>query len=197
MFRRALVLVLVTQAGSVGVEALVVPYAEREVGAGGGWAAVLAAVGALVCLASTAALPLRGEPSVLLRRCAILSLAAGGMTVAAFTLLPAWGGVLPFAAAGLLPVVLVPANVVVGPALPDSIRASAFGLLAGSTVAAQAAGAALAGLLTSVTAVPTAAALVAAPALVAGLLALLRPVCLQRADACVVPAALPAPQHPA
>jgi hypothetical protein len=169
-------LVLVTQAGSVGVEALVVPYAERVVGAGGGWAAVLAAVGAVACLVATAALPLRGDPSTLLRRCAVLSAVAGGVTVAAFVLLPAWGGILPFAAAGCLMVVLVPANVVVGPALPDSLRASAFGLLAGSTVAVQAAGAAIAGLLASVTSIPTAAALIAAPALAGGLYALTRPV---------------------
>jgi predicted MFS family arabinose efflux permease len=198
VFRRALVLVLVTQAGSVGVEALVVPYAEQEVGAGAGWAAVLAAVGALACLAATAALPLKGDPGTLLRRCAVLSVSAGAVTVAAFALLPAWGGILPFAAAGCLMVVLVPANVVVGPALPDSIRASAFGLLVGSTVAAQAAGAAVAGLLASVTAVPTAAALMATPALAAGLHALLRPVYPEPAGDAAVPASqLPAQQQPA
>jgi predicted MFS family arabinose efflux permease len=183
VLRRAVVLVLVTQAGAVGAEALVVPYADRVLGAGGGWAAVLAAVGAIACLASTAGLPLTGDVAALLRRCAVLSMVAGGATVAAFLLLPAWAGVLPFAAAGCLAVVMVPANVVVGPALPDAIRASAFGLLAGSTVAAQAAGAAVAGLLASAISVPAAAALVAAPALVAGLLAVLRPVFPEPGDA--------------
>jgi predicted MFS family arabinose efflux permease len=193
VLRRALVLVLVTQGGAIGVEALVVPYAERVLGQGGGWAAVLAAVGALGCLAATAALPLGGHPAVLMRRCAVLSLAAGGGTVAAFLLLPAWGGLLPFAAAGCLAVVLVPANVVVGPALPDAIRASAFGVLIGATVAAQAAGAAVAGLIASVTSVPTAAALVAAPSVVLGLLAVLRPVAAEPVGgAGAVPAPLPA-----
>lgn len=176
VLRRALVLVLVTQGGATGVEALVVPYAGRVLGDGGGWAAVLAAVGAVACMASTALLPLTGDPGTLLRRCALLSVAAGGVTVAAFTLLPAWGGLLPFAAAGCLMVVLVPANAVVAPALPDAIRASAFGLLAGSTMAAQAAGAAVAGLLASATTVPLAAAIVAVPSLAAGLAALVRPV---------------------
>jgi predicted MFS family arabinose efflux permease len=193
VLRRALGLVLVTQGGAIGVEALVVPYAERVVGQGGGWAAVLAAVGALGCLAATAALPLTGDPTILLRRCAALSLAAGGVTVAAFLLLPAWGGIVPFAAAGCLAVVMVPANVVVGPALPDSIRASAFGVLIGATVAAQAAGAALAGLVATATSVPTAAALVAAPALLAGLLAVLRPVAAEPAGlAAAAPTQLPA-----
>jgi MFS family permease len=192
--RRALVLVLVTQAGAVGVEALVVPYAERLVGGGGGWAAVLAAVGAVACLLATAALPLHGSPEGLLRRCALISAVAGAATVAAFELLPVWGGLIPFAAAGCLMVVLVPANVVVGPALPDGIRASAFGLLAGSTIAVQAAGAALAGLLASATTVPAAAALMAAPALVAGLWALARPVPAGVADA--AGAALPAGRRP-
>jgi predicted MFS family arabinose efflux permease len=176
VLRRALVLVLLSQGGSIGVEALVVPYAAQVLGQGGAWAAVLAAAGALGCLAATAALPLTSNPTVLLRRCAALSLAAGGVTVAAFLLLPNWGGIVPFAAAGCLAVVMVPANVVVGPALPDTIRASAFGVLIGATVAAQAAGAALAGLVAAATSVPTAAALVAVPAAIAGLLALLRPV---------------------
>jgi hypothetical protein len=180
--RRALVLVLVTQAGAVGVEALVVPYADRVVGGGGGWAAVLAAIGAVGCLVATAALPLQGDPEVLLRRCALLSTAAGAATVAAFVLLPPWGGLVPFFAAGCLAVVLVPANVVVGPALPDGIRASAFGLLVGCTIAVQGAGAAVAGLLGSVTTVPVAAALMAVPALVAGLWALARPVTVAAAD---------------
>jgi predicted MFS family arabinose efflux permease len=176
VLRRPVLLVLVTQLGSVGVESLVVPYAGRVLGGGGGWAAVLAAIGAIASLVATAALPLTGDPATLLRRCAVLTVAGGAATVAAFVLLPAWGGVLPFAAAGFLGVVMVPANVVVGPALPDSIRASAFGLLAGTTVAAQAAGAAVAGLLATATTVPAAAALVTVPALVAGLLALVRPV---------------------
>jgi MFS family permease len=193
VLRRALVLVLVTQGGSIGVEALVVPYAEQVVGGGGGWAAVLAALGALGCLAATAALPLTGTPAILLRRCAVLSVTAGGVTVAAFVLLPAWGGVVPFAAAGCLAVVMVPANVIVGPALPDSIRASAFGVLIGATVAAQAAGAAVAGLIASATSVPVAAALVAAPALLAGLVALSRPVPADPAGVAeAVPTQLPA-----
>jgi hypothetical protein len=73
-------------------------------------------------------------------------------------------------------IVLVPANVLVGPALPDHLRASAYSLLAGSTVAVQAVGAALAGVLASVTRIPTAAALMAAPALLVGLYGLIRPV---------------------
>jgi MFS family permease len=186
--RRALVLVLVTQAGSVGCEALVVPYAERVVGAGAGWAAVLAAVGAVASLAVTAALPLGGDGSRLLRRCAWLSAAGGAATVAGFALLPAWGGLVPFAAAGCLMVVLVPANVLVGPALPDSVRASAFSLLVGATVAVQAAGAALAGLLASATPLPTAAALMAVPALLVGLYGLTRPVAVP-ADPAGPPAA--------
>lgn len=176
VLRRPVLLVLVTQGGSVGVESLVVPYAGRVLGVGGGWAAVLAAVGAVACLVGTAALPLTGDPATLLRRCAVLTLAGGAATVAAFALLPAWGGLLPFAAAGFLGMVMVPANVVVGPALPDAIRASAFGLLSGCTVATQAVGAAVAGLLASATTVPAAAALVTVPAVAAGLLALARPV---------------------
>jgi predicted MFS family arabinose efflux permease len=174
--RRALVLVLVTQGGSVGVEALVVPYAERVVGAGAGWAAVLAAVGAVASLLATTALPLGGHGSRLLMRCTWLAAAGGAATVAAFALLPSWGGLIPFAAAGCLMIVLVPANVLVGPALPDHLRASAFSLLAGTTVAVQAVGAALAGVLASATRIPTAAALMAVPALVTGLYGLVRPV---------------------
>jgi predicted MFS family arabinose efflux permease len=174
--RRALLLVLVTQGGSVGVEALVVPYAERVVGAGAGWAAVLAAVGAVASLLATAALPLGGHGSRLLIRCAWLAAAGGAATVAGFTLLPSWGGLIPFAAAGCLMIVLVPANVLVGPALPDHLRASAYSLLAGMTVAVQAVGAALAGVLASATRIPTAAALMAVPALVTGLYGLVRPV---------------------
>jgi predicted MFS family arabinose efflux permease len=174
--RRALVLVLVTQAGSAGCEALAVPYAEQVIGRNGGWAAVLYAAGAVACMAATAAMPLSGDAHRLLTRCGWLCLAGGAATMVAFTWLPPWGGLVPFAAAGLLMVVLVPANVVVGPALPNHLRASAFSLLAGTTVFVQAVGAALGGVIASAISIPSAAALIAAPSLLMGLYATIRPV---------------------
>lgn len=183
LLRRAVGLVLVTQAGAVGVEALVAPYATEIVGRGGGWAAVLAAVSAVASLILTAALPMTGTHHQMLTRCAWLSAATGGATLVAFTLLPDWGGLIAFAAAGCMMVTLVPANVVVGPVLPDHIRSSAFSLLAGATVAVQAGGAVVAGLLGSVTGIRTAAALVAVPAALAGLYALARPVRLEQEEA--------------
>jgi hypothetical protein len=174
--RRALWLVLVTQGASVGCEALVAPYAAQVHRGGAGWVGVLAASAAAACLATTALLPLKGSPAQLLIRCAWLSAATGLATVVSFALFPGWGGLLAFAASGSLMAVLVPANVVVGPALPDQIRSSAFSQLSGSTVAVQAGGAALAGLLAAATDVRTAAVLIAAPAALAGLYALVRPV---------------------
>jgi hypothetical protein len=174
--RRALVLVLVSQAGSAGCEALAVPYAERVIGHDGSWAAVLFAAAAVSCLAVTAALPLSGSPIRLLTRCGWLCAAGGAATVVAFAWLPPGDGLIPFAAAGLLMVALVPANVVVGPALPNHLRASAFSLLAGTTVTVQAAGAALAGVIASATSIPSAGALIAAPSLLMGLYAMTRPV---------------------
>jgi hypothetical protein len=190
LLRRAVGLVLITQAGAVGVEALVAPYATRVVGAGGGWAAVLAATAAVASLALTAALPLTGTDDQLITRCARLAAATGGATLIAFAVLPDWRGLLAFAASGCMMVALVPANVLVGPVLPDHIRSSAFSLLAGATVAAQAGGAAVAGVLASAVGVRTAAALVTVPAAVAGFYALARPVALKEAHGT-------APEHPA
>lgn len=187
--RRALVLVLVTQGGSAGCEALAVPYAEHVLGRGGGWAAVLYAAGAVACMVGTAALPLSANATRLLARCGWLCAASGAATVAAFAWLPPWGGLVPFAAAGLLMLVLVPANVFVGPALPNHLRASAFSVLAGTTVFVQALGAAAAGVIASVMSIPSAAALVAVPALLVGLYATLWPVSAPASEE-----TLPAPQ---
>lgn len=173
--RRAIGLTLLTQGAAAGIDALAAPYAVQVAHAGAARAALLAAVAGGASLALTALIPLGGTTRQLLTRCAWLTTVPAAVVIALFAAAPPLGGFLAFAAAGTLMVTLVPANTLVGPQLPDAVRAGAFSLLGGATVALQGGGAAVAGLLTGLAGIPAAAALVAVPALAAGMWALARP----------------------
>ncbi len=98
--------------------------------------------------------PHRPDRDLQLRVIALLSL-VGGLLLCLLALAPGLPlTLLPVLGVGALAVVVVPASALVGPLLPDAIRASAFSLLVGTLAAGQAAAAAAAGLL----AVPSAPA---------------------------------------
>ena len=174
--RRCVGLVVVASLSFAAIESLAVVYGAR-VGGGRGWIAGIALAGsALVSLAITPFVPTEGVDR-LVRWTAGLACAGGLAAVAGFIILGRGVlGVVAFAIAGILMVVIVPANVLVAPRLPDELRASALSLLMGALVASQAVGATLGGVFADLMSPVVAAVLLALPAAIAGALALGRPI---------------------
>ena len=149
---RAITLVTVAMLGAAALTAMSAPLVLDVLHAGPLTLGALVALTSLVSVVLTALLPTEHPPEYLLRLAAGLTLLGGAGMVLGFTLvsvLPPWRTqVVPvaYAAAGLLFVVLAPANIVVGPRLRGPVRASSFSLLMGLLTATEAAGAAGAGL---------------------------------------------------
>lgn len=176
LVRRAVLLVMVSAFAVTALESLAVVYGERVLD-GRAWIAGPALAGAaLLSIVVTLRVPHYGS-SRLLRWCAGTCLLGGLVPLGCFAFLGTgvWG-VSAFVAAGLLLVVIVPANVLVGPRLPVSCRAAAFSLLMGTLVASQASGAAVAGGLAELLGVTSAGMILASLPVLAGALSLLRPV---------------------
>lgn len=137
--RRAALLVTVALAAADTLIVLAVPRVVGELHADPTLVSWCVALACVVTIGGTAVLTHRSEPGRLLRAAAVLTLAGGLGAAASLALVPgAVGLTLAFAVSGLLPVVMVPANIVVCTHLPEQIRASALSILMGSLYGAQA-----------------------------------------------------------
>lgn len=175
--RRATTLASVAMGSSTAASAMLAPYVLGELHHGAGTTAALSAAAAAVTILLTlVAVPYLPDRDQQLRVIALLSL-CGGLLLCLFALTPGLPVLLvPLAGAGALAVVLVPASALVGPLLPDEIRAGAFGLLMGLLAASQALAALAAGVLAEHLGTGTAVALAAVPSVAAGAWHLLVPV---------------------
>jgi MFS family permease len=162
------------------IESLAVVYAARS-GGGQQWiGGVALAASALVSLAVTPFVPTEGVGR-LVQWTAGLTCVGGVTAIAGFVIFGRGAtGIVAFAIAGILMVVIVPANVLVAPRLPDELRASALSLLMGALVASQAIGAMLGGVFADVTSPVVAAVLLALPAAIVGAIALGRPIAVDQ-----------------
>ena len=157
----------------VAVESLVVAYA-AHLGYGAAGAGLLATVPPLAALVAALLLPTEGEHSRLVRL--VCWTTAGMSSVAGLVFVldsPMPIVLVAFLASGALDVLTVPAGVVIGQRLPQASRGTAFSFLEGALMVAQAGGALIAGALAMATSVPTAAALLAVPAVLTALIGLL------------------------
>ena len=195
--RRATALATVAMGSGTAASAMVAPYVLGELQRGAGTTAALNAAAAAVTIVLTlVAVPHLPDRDHQLQVVAVLSL-GGGLLLCLFALTPGLPLLLaPLAGAGALAVVLVPASALVGPLLPDEIRASAFSLLMGLLAAAQALAVLAVGALADQLGTGTAVALAAVPSVAAGTWHLLVPVrCRGQVDGPPTPAtaALSAP----
>jgi MFS family permease len=162
--RRAALLATAAMGSATGATAMLAPYVLGELGRGAGSTAALGGVaGAVTIVLTLTVVPHVPDRGAQLRVIGML----GGLGAALLCLL-ALPPVLPLvllavAGVGALSVVIVPASALVGPLLPDEVRASAFSVLMGVTSAAQALAAVVAGALAEVAGTGPAVALVALP----------------------------------
>ena len=156
----------------IAVESLVVAYAAHlDVGPTG--AGLLAAVAPAAAVVTSFFLPSAGRHQALVRlvcRTSAVMTAVAGLVFLVDSPMPLV--LVGFLAAGAMDVLTVPAGVVIGQRLPQASRGTAFSFLEGVLMTAHALGAVTAGLLASVVAVPTAAAMLAVPAGAAAVLGL-------------------------
>jgi hypothetical protein len=166
---------VVTMGALLGIaaESLVVAYAAHlDLGPTG--AGLLATVAPAAAVVTSFFLPSAGRHRALVRlvcRTSAVMTAVAGLVFLVDSPMPLV--LVGFLAAGATDVLTVPAGVVIGQRLPQASRGTAFSFLEGVLMAAHALGAVTAGLLASVVAVPTAAALLAVPAGAAAVIGLL------------------------
>jgi predicted MFS family arabinose efflux permease len=172
LIRIAALVVTVGTILGIAVESLMVAYA-AHLGLGPAGTGLLASVPPLAAIATALLLPSNGEHVRLVR---LVCRTVTVMTLVAFVIF-ALDSPLPlvlvgFIAAGSLDVMTVPAGAVIGQRLPRATRGTAFSFLEGALKLSHAVGALLAGVLASLTTVPSAVALLALPACAAGALGL-------------------------
>lgn len=174
--RRAGLLVCAGMGSASAGIAMLAPYVLGRPGGTAGQVAWLTAFASVVALVVTAvAVPHRPETAVQLRAVAVAGL-VGGLGLLVFALEPSLPLLLvPLTGLGVLQVVLVPASALVGPLLPDDVRATCFSMLMGTLTAAQVAGAGAAGLLAEHAGPGPAIAVAALPVVLGGALHLARP----------------------
>lgn len=181
---RAIALVTAAMLAGTGLTAISAPLVLDVLDAGPATLGLLVALTSAVSILVTALLPVERPSGVLLRYAAALTLVGGAGVILGFALVP-WarvqtlGAALAFATAGLLFVVIAPANIVVGPRLRPETRASAFSLLMGFLIATEAAGAAGAGLAAAAFGLLPVGLVLGVPALLTGLWALRGPVLIE------------------
>jgi MFS family permease len=167
LLRRATLLGVIPQSSAMAAESLVAVYVKKELHHGAGLLGVMAAVIPVGMIIAASLTPRRGEHTKLLRASAFLVLIGSTIGFAGFALHPGlpWAAI-PYLGVGVVFALVVPANTVVGARLPRDVRASAFGLLQGTLMGAQAAGAIVGGLLASWVGVSGGCALAMLPAIV-------------------------------
>ncbi len=176
----AVVLVTASMFAATALTAVSAPLVLAVLGGGPRTVGVLVALSAVVSIAATAAVPVRDNPSLLLRWAAAYTTVGGLVVVGCFTAVRFGAPNMPltvaaYAADGLLFAVMAPANIVVSPRLPGAVRASALSLLMGVLVATEALAAAAAGSAASVAGLLPAGVAVGAIPLAVGAWVLLHP----------------------
>lgn len=152
LIARAVALVTAAMLTATGLTAMSAPFVLDVLERGPGTVGLLVGLTSIVSIVGTASFPLDAPAPRLLLWAGAYAAVGGGLVVTCFAMLGMTShgrlvlAALAFAANGLLFAVIAPANVIVSPRLPGSIRASAFSLLMGMLVATEAAGATLAGL---------------------------------------------------
>lgn len=175
--RRATALGVLPQCSAMAGESLVVVYVRSVLHSGASVVGALAAVVPFVVMVLAALVPRRGDHRRLLTVSALLVAAGSIIGIVGFlTHLRGAAAVVPYAGLGVVYALVVPANTVVGARLPHDVRASAFGLLQGTLMGAQATGAALGGVLASQVDVGVACGVALIPALAFAIYCLARPV---------------------
>lgn len=172
--RRAVLLTIAGTFSATAAETLLVVHTVQDLGAPSWVAAALLAAAVLLTLVGTALVPLHGTSERLLRVAALLTLVPASVIVV-LTWAGSWAASVGFVLAGLLLVATTPANIVGGPRLPKHLRAVAISVIVGATIGGQAVAAALAGVLADSVDVRPALALCMAPAVLVGLVCVLRP----------------------
>jgi hypothetical protein len=172
------------------VESLMVAYAGHlHLGPTG--AGLLATVPPLAAIVSAFFLPTDGEHARLVR---LVCCTVAGMATVAFAVFvldsPLPLVLVGFLAAGSLDVMTVPAGAVIAQRLPQASRGTAFSFLEGLLMVSHAGGVLVAGALATGTSVPTAAAVMAVPAVATATIGLLA---LARRDAVRLPVPVAAP----
>ncbi len=151
MVRRAVVFLACVNVGAIIPESQATVYALRHLRAGDTAAGVLAASVAIGTMIIVSIVPLENRSARwLLRAAAVVATGGAVAALALFGLdlhLPLV--VLAFGAVGVTLGSVIPTNTVAGTRLPNESRASAFGLAQGVLFGADAAGAAIGGLLTA------------------------------------------------
>ena len=151
MVRRALLFLACVNLGAIVPESLATVYAKQHLGSTNTTAGILAAAVALGMIVIVSVVPLEHRTArSLLRAAGVLVACGAGAALVLFGMnldLPFI--VLAFAAVGVTLGSAVPTNTVFGTRVPNEARASAFGLANGTLLAADAAGAALGGLVAS------------------------------------------------
>ena len=152
MVRRAVLFFAGVNLGAIIPESLAAVYALKHLGAGDTAAGLLAAAVPLGMIVVVSSVPLENHSAHwLLRAAGVIAASGAAAAFALFALdLPLPFVVLGFIAAGVTFGSAIPTNTVAGTRLPNESRASAFGLVNGALLAANAAGAALGGLLTAI-----------------------------------------------
>lgn len=172
--RRAVLLTVAGTFSATAAETLLVVHTVQELGAPSWVAAVLLAAAVVLTLVGTAVVPLHGTSERLLRVAALLTFVPA-VVIVVLALVGSWAASVGFVLAGLLLVATTPANIVGGPRLPKHLRAVAISVIVGATIGGQAVAAALSGVLADTLGVQGALALCMAPAVLVGLLHLVRP----------------------
>jgi len=148
--RRAALLGIVPQASAMAAESTVAVYVHDELHRGPALIGVLAAAIPVGMILAASVSPRRGDHKRLLRVSAVLVLIGASIAFVGFAARAHLPWVLiPYLGVGVVFALIVPANTVVGARLPRDVRASAFGLLQGTLMAAQAIGALVGGVLAS------------------------------------------------
>jgi MFS family permease len=152
MVRRAVVFLACVNVGAIIPETQATVYALEHLRSGDAAAGVLAASVAIGTMVIVSIVPLENRSARwLLRAAGVVAVGGAAAALALFGLdlrLPFL--VLAFAAVGVTLGSVIPTNTVAGTRLPNESRASAFGLAQGVLFGADAAGAAIGGLLTAV-----------------------------------------------
>lgn len=172
---RAALMVALTSFGAIAAEALVVVYAEDQLGGRASIAGLLAATIPVGTVVGAAFIPRRGDGDRLVRIAALVGVIGSTVAGAAFLAAPGLPvALVPYLATGVVFAVIVPSNVVVGRRVPSDVRASVFGYLQGSLMAASALGAAVAGSLAEAVGVGPACAIALLPGFAYAIVILLR-----------------------
>lgn len=165
--RRAAAIATIGASGPIVGEALVVVYVDENLpGKGAAAVGVLAASVPLGTILASMLIRRRGEPEELLRTSAMVVLLGSIGGIIWFMIAPPnYWAIVGFFSIGLAFAMIIPTYAVIGPRVPEEMRATAFGLLQGLLLGTQALASILGGALAVVVGAGPATAFALFPAL--------------------------------